>query len=289
MLFAGGQGAAADSYGSVASASLNAGQGWTRRRMAYPCRGYCKALTAHTGAVQAVYTGGWVCFPTGTYGVVFKSTDFGATWESLPGSLPDTVFGVMADDEGGPGVFCAAQSGVYRSTDEGENWERVLTQRGMRAVTRYGQTCAAAGDSGAWLSTDRGGTWVKLDSVRGTTKVSCLEFMSGRDDWLMLLAGTQGQAVHYWDFGPTGVAEKQAQPADFKAVASVYRTRLQLELSRPMLVRLRDVSGRVVLRASLPRGRAELDVSGLAAGPYFLHGASDSEPEWSGKKVIIQP
>ncbi len=216
-----------------------------------------------------MYAGGWVFFPAGTFGVVLKSTNFGATWESLPGSLPDTVFGVMADYQAGPLVFCATNSGVYRTTDEGQSWSLVLNRRGMRALARNGSYYAAAGDSGVWLSTDQGRGWVKLDSGLGSTRVDCLEFISGADGWLWLLAGTYGRAVFYWDLGPTAVASGSL-PAGHRSVGTLLATRLCLDLQEPSSVEMLDVAGRTVRRGRLMRGRTELDISGLAAGLYFV-------------------
>jgi len=233
-----------------------------------------------------VYAGGWVFFPAGTYGVVLKSTNFGATWESLPGSLPDTVFGVMADYQAGPLVFCATNSGVYRTTNEGQSWTRVLDQRGMRALARAGARYAAAGDSGVWLSTDQGTGWVKLDSGLGSTRVDCLEFIAGADDWLWLLAGTHGSAVFYWDFGPTAVAGPSV-PAGQRASRSVLRTRLCLDLEQSSSVELLDAAGRAMFRSRLSRGRSELDISGLPAGLYFVRQTGAESGASVTTKVVV--
>ncbi len=255
--------------------------------MAYPCRGYCNALAVRTGTDRAVYAGGWVNFPTGTSGAVLKSTDFGATWESLPGPLPDTVFGIVADDQDGPLVFCATTSGVYRTTNEGQSWTRVLGQRGMRALARAGTRCAAAGDSGVWVTTDQGASWVKLDSGLGSTRVNCLEFMAGADDWLWLLAGTHGRAVFYWDFGPTAAAGP-CVPVGCRIPASVLRARLVLDLEQGSRVRLLDAAGRTVLSRRLHRGRAELDVSYLPAGLYFVQRTDVESGKSVTTKVVVE-
>jgi len=64
---------------------------------------------------------------------IYKSTDGGATWTELTSGLPDTDMGrialAMDTREGTPTIMALipAQddlSGLYRSTDRGENWER---------------------------------------------------------------------------------------------------------------------------------------------------------------------
>ncbi len=68
---------------------------------------------------------------------IYKSTDGGATWKELVNGLPDTDMGRIAlsmDTRGDTPVLMAlipAQndlSGLYRSTDQGERWERFGTQ-----------------------------------------------------------------------------------------------------------------------------------------------------------------
>ncbi|MCJ7626872.1 MAG: hypothetical protein MUO50_00660, partial [Longimicrobiales bacterium] len=65
---------------------------------------------------------------------IYKSTDAGATWTELTNGLPDTDMGRIAlavDTRSGPAALLAlipAQndlSGLYRSTDQGESWERI--------------------------------------------------------------------------------------------------------------------------------------------------------------------
>jgi len=238
--------------------------------MAYPRRGYCKSIAARTENNPAAYAAGWVYFPAGVQGVVYKSADFGATWESLPGTLPDTICDVMADYEAGPRIFCATTGGLYRSTDEGRTWNRIIAQRGLRAVAGSVGHYAAAGDSGVWFSTDRGGNWAKCDTGLAVTRVTCLEFIAGEDGWLWLLAGTYGGAVYYWDFGPTATAGPRPSEGPVRAAASVCRNRLQVNLRHAGKVRLVDATGRVVLSAGLPAGESELDLSRISAGVYQL-------------------
>jgi len=238
--------------------------------MAYPRRGYCKSIAARTQNNQATYAAGWIYFPAGVQGVVYKSTDFGATWESLPGTLPDTIFDVMADYEAGPRILCATTGGLYRSTDEGRTWYRVIAQRGLRAVAGSGGHYAAAGDSGVWFSTDRGSTWAKCDTGLAVTRVTCLEFISGSDGWLWLLAGTYGGAVYYWDFGPTAIAGPSSATGLRLTSNIICRNRLHVNLRHAGMVRLVDATGRVVLSAGLPAGESELDLSRISAGIYQL-------------------
>jgi photosystem II stability/assembly factor-like uncharacterized protein len=273
LILSGGQTVSADSYGFAVSRSTDGGQNWTRRRMAYPRRGYCKSLSVRPpNRGGEVYAAGWIQYPTGVAGAVFRSTDRGATWESLPTSPPDTVIDVLADHQfSGRRVWCATTSGLYLTTDEGLTWSRSIPTRGMRAIdcAEASNMYAAAGDSGAWQSTDWGSNWFKCDSGLGGTRVTALEYLWFEDTWLYVLAGTWGGSVYVYSWD-VGVAEQPRSAARPPTAASVCRSRLAVEMERPGEVRLVDVSGRVVLSRRLARGRGELDVSGLAAGVYQL-------------------
>ncbi len=84
---------------------------------------------------------------------IYKSTDAGATWTELTNGLPDTDMGRIAlavDTRSGPAALLAlipAQndlSGLYRSTDQGESWERIGHQAAGRS-SRQGRQAAGAG------------------------------------------------------------------------------------------------------------------------------------------------
>ena len=97
LLLSGGQAPSTDSLSFAVSHSTDAGSTWSRQLLAYPRPGYCKALAVRTGRDAAAYAGGWSGYSGAAAGSVCKSTDFGATWESLPTSPADTVLGILAD------------------------------------------------------------------------------------------------------------------------------------------------------------------------------------------------
>jgi len=125
---------------------------------------------------------------------LYKSTDAGATWTHM--GLENTAYigRVVVDYSNSQQIFVAScgylfttndQRGVYRSTDAGQNWERILfltdstsaidlvqhpqnpdilfaamweRVRGLEYRRSFGES------SGIWKSTDGGDTWTELTS-----------------------------------------------------------------------------------------------------------------------------
>jgi hypothetical protein len=54
---------------------------------------------------------------------VFKTEDFGATWTSVTGNLPEgTVYGIIEDRKNPNLLFVGTEMGVYATLDGGKNW-----------------------------------------------------------------------------------------------------------------------------------------------------------------------
>jgi photosystem II stability/assembly factor-like uncharacterized protein len=103
---------------------------------------------------------------------IHKSSDGGATWKELTNGLPESDMGRIAlavDTRGGTPTLLAlipAQnnlSGLYRSTDQGETWERFGRMRGAGAGA--GGT-AGAGAAAARSGAGAAGAGARADSAR---------------------------------------------------------------------------------------------------------------------------
>lgn len=101
----------------------------------------------------------------------YRSVDNGTSWETL--SLPDGINSFAFAPDGTIFSGCsreyAANSGVYRSTDNGENWMPV--KEGVRVYASHnliindeGSVLAGTWGTGVWKSADNGDTWTQCNN-----------------------------------------------------------------------------------------------------------------------------
>jgi photosystem II stability/assembly factor-like uncharacterized protein len=114
---------------------------------------------------------------THVYGL-YRSDDYGQSWQQVTGGLPDVGFNAMAwdpDDGALYGGACSGsfpdylrppglpngddEPGIYRSTDGGVTWEKRLAGVVGKGFDFAPGAIYAATGSGLYLSTDGGDTW----------------------------------------------------------------------------------------------------------------------------------
>ena len=126
---------------------------------------------------------------------LLKSTDHGAHWRPANAGLPaDPPSGLSVDPlspEDRRVLFVTAGGDVYRSTDDGESWDRVLTCGGCRHTAARGGLVFAGGEAGLFRSTDGGDHWERVGP-----------------------AAFAGEGDAFWDTGWSGVAAIRFDPGD---------------------------------------------------------------------------
>ncbi|MBI4460725.1 MAG: hypothetical protein HY648_11800 [Acidobacteria bacterium] len=119
----------------------------------------------------------------GTLGGVYKSANRGASWQAVNAGLEDVAQEVapgvvmtailgLAVDPSNPGTVYVSTGGegIFRSTDSGQSWTRILEEPNdaawTLAVSPSGSSLlyAAAAEEGIFKTTDRGATWTALSS-----------------------------------------------------------------------------------------------------------------------------
>ncbi len=160
-----------------------------------PGHSFVNALAVDPGNSQVV----WAAM---TFGGVKKSTNGGATWTSVSGSVPmgpvpSSVVAIAVHPTSSNTVLMLGMDGVYRTTDGGTNWSRVThlySWNGDLVADRAAPgTFYASGSDGVAFSADGGATWNHLDSGLTNTDVQALAIDPA--DHTRIYAGTAGAGV----------------------------------------------------------------------------------------------
>lgn len=114
------QGFAVGAYGMLL-ATDNGGKDWERIDEQLDNEdGY------HLNAISAVTDAG--IFIVGEMGVMFRSADWGESWETLEGPYEGSLFGIVAGQEPDHLLVYGLRGHIFRSTDFGESWLQTPVQ-----------------------------------------------------------------------------------------------------------------------------------------------------------------
>lgn len=268
------------------SVSRDSGRTWTRSTLWSFYADFCYSLAVASSQPRTLYAGG----RGSAVGIVFRSTDLGTTWDRT-GSAPDyDVYGLAVHPTEPATVIAASASGIYRTSDSGDNWTKVNATLGfysVRFLSANGDTVAAAGDSGVWLSTNGGTDWQDISAGLQTRGVACLDFARREND--VLLVGTRGASCWAWEFVP-GVEETPTGEVRAAKTPTIVRGVLFMPpasgVMRGASSVLLDAAGRKVM--DLYPGAN--DVNHLAPGVYFVRSAGsalDAHHSTLSAKVVL--
>lgn len=124
----------------------------------------------NTGAANGKLTTEIFILPTGAIFIdagsldVLRSLDDGLTWVQVNTGLPSSFFSVRSFFYENGVLYAATSSGLYRTSNNGDNWEVVSETLSYRALntlirTKSGGLLTGSNGSGVFHSSDDGATW----------------------------------------------------------------------------------------------------------------------------------
>ncbi len=143
------------------------------------------------------------------YPNLYISTDLGVTWNQSRNGLSGRIYVVTTDPYDNQVVYCGTNSGVYKSTDAGQNWNQTTCTRQVRtmAIDTVDTDIIYAGSYGygVFISTDAGATWDTSNVGLTNKKILSIALRSGEEP--MILVGTEGGSV-FRTIPPTAVTKE---------------------------------------------------------------------------------
>jgi len=132
------------------------------------------------------------------YGEVYRSVDSGATWTKIVIDIePHVWFSVASSSDGNilyAGDVFSPSSGLYRSLDGGQTWERKYSGNYLWtaiACSVDGKIVAASGIEGLVISIDSGETWIPI-------------IVEGTPVWYWVDCSTDGRFIVAADYSDNG-------------------------------------------------------------------------------------
>jgi photosystem II stability/assembly factor-like uncharacterized protein len=141
--------------------TLDGGASWTHIQLSSTAgsQGYAVAVDPANDSI--IYIGG---LSSGN-GVLYKSTDQGANWTDITGTLTNRVVAIAVDPRVAGRVYVATYDGVWKSENGGTTWAKKL---GAGFGTLFIHPAApnivyAAGYNGIFVSKNYGASWAAFD------------------------------------------------------------------------------------------------------------------------------
>ena len=163
----------------------------------------------HLNAISAVTDAG--IFIVGEMGVMFRSADWGETWETVEGPYKGSLFGIVAGQEPDHLLVYGLRGHIFRSTDFGESWleNRVQTDNGN---LQFGLASGTLLDNGDVVIVGHGGTVLRSSddgdsfSITNRADRASLAGVAAGVDGGLILVGQNG--IHRTDAQGNDVLDK---------------------------------------------------------------------------------
>lgn len=196
-------GYAVGAYGAVLE-TTNGGQDWSSISDRLDNEdGY------HLNAISAVTDAG--LFIVGEMGAMFRSADWGLTWETLEGPYDGSLFGIVSSGKPESLIVYGLRGHIFRSTDFGESWieTKVRTENG---TLQFGLADGGLLANGDVLIVGHGGTVLRSSNDGESFTVSnrpdraSLAGVTSGVDRQLVLVGQNG--IHITDANGNDLLDK---------------------------------------------------------------------------------
>ncbi len=190
------------------SKTTNSGTNWSRTDIA-SLIGRTEALAVDYSNSDIVYAGG----NENSLATIYNTTNGGNSWSKLTatGLSGTVVYDLAVDPDNTNIMYAGTSSGLYKSTDAGQNWldsgmpggrtNAVLVNVGSAT---YDGIYAGTYSNGVYWSTDSGATWMQINDGLLDLEIHCLSVSQSA----YIYAGTESGGIHRWSIQP-GVEEKE--------------------------------------------------------------------------------
>ena len=122
----------------------------------------------HLNGIAAVKDAG--LFIVGEQGSMFRSADWGQTWEKLEGPYEGSLFGVIGTAQANTLLAYGLRGNLFRSTDFGTTWEPVEL-KAARGALEFGLSGATLLDDGSIVIVGNGGSVIRSNDKGETFSV----------------------------------------------------------------------------------------------------------------------
>ncbi len=195
-------GYAVGAYGAVLE-TTNGGQDWESINDRFDNEdGY------HLNAISAVTDSG--LFVVGEMGAMFRSADWGLTWETLEGPYEGSLFGIVPGSKPAQLIVYGLRGHIFRSLDFGETWSetKVDTENG---TLKFGLADGSLLANGDVLIVGHGGTVLRSNNGGESFSVST---RSDRASLSGVTSGVDGELILV---GQNGIHKTDANGNDLRA------------------------------------------------------------------------